>query len=112
MRITMMEGIVVKLPSFPILYPTVSPSSSNCRQGFRRFSASLSAGVKEGSVSLGHSTRPDFPILHQEVNGSKLVYLDNAATSQKPTAVLRAVQNYYEAYDSNQRNSLLEGTSE
>ncbi|KAE8732369.1 Cysteine desulfurase 1 [Hibiscus syriacus] len=102
------RGIVVKLPSFPILYPTVSPSSSNCRQGFRRFSASLSAGVKEGSVSLGHSTRPDFPILHQEVNGSKLVYLDNAATSQKPTAVLRAVQNYYEAYDSNQRNSLLE----
>ncbi|EXC09684.1 Cysteine desulfurase 2 [Morus notabilis] len=37
----------------------------------------------------------------QEVNGSKLVYLDNAATSQKPTAVLRAIQTYYEAYNSN-----------
>lgn len=37
----------------------------------------------------------------QEVNGSKLVYLDNAATSQKPTAVLKALQNYYEAYNSN-----------
>jgi len=37
----------------------------------------------------------------QEVNGSKLVYLDNAATSQKPTAVLKALQNYYEGYNSN-----------
>lgn len=37
----------------------------------------------------------------QEVNGSKLVYLDNAATSQKPTAVLRAIQTYYEGYNSN-----------
>lgn len=37
----------------------------------------------------------------QEVNGSKLVYLDNAATSQKPTNVLKALQNYYEGYNSN-----------
>lgn len=37
----------------------------------------------------------------QEVNGSQLVYLDNAATSQKPTAVLKVLQNYYEAYNSN-----------
>ncbi|KAF1890723.1 hypothetical protein Lal_00013318 [Lupinus albus] len=42
--------------------------------------------------SLGYSTRPHFPILHQEVNGSKLVYLDNAATSQKPTVILKALQ--------------------
>lgn len=35
------------------------------------------------------------------MNGSKLVYLDNAATSQKPTYVLKALQNYYEAYNSN-----------
>ncbi|KAL5064221.1 hypothetical protein RYX36_025958 [Vicia faba] len=51
--------------------------------------------------SLGHSTRPHFPILHQEVNGSKLVYIDNAATSQKPTAVIKALQNHYEGYNSN-----------
>lgn len=38
---------------------------------------------------------------HQEINGSKLVYLDNAATSQKPVAVLNALHNYYEAYNSN-----------
>ncbi|XWS52645.1 hypothetical protein CRYUN_Cryun11dG0088600 [Craigia yunnanensis] len=98
----MMEGVVVSLPSFPFLKPTISTSRSSptLRLGFRRFSASLSA-VKGGSVSLGHLTQPDFPILHQKVNGSKLVYLDNAATSQKPTAVLKALNTYYEAYNSN-----------
>lgn len=40
-------------------------------------------------------------LILQEVNGSKLVYLDNAATSQKPTMVLKALQNYYETYNSN-----------
>lgn len=35
------------------------------------------------------------------MNGSKLVYLDSAATSQKPAAVLDALQNYYEFYNSN-----------
>lgn len=42
-----------------------------------------------------------FPDFLQEVNGSRLVYLDNAATSQKPTPVLEAMQNYYESYNSN-----------
>jgi cysteine desulfurase/selenocysteine lyase len=39
--------------------------------------------------------RREFPTLDQEVNGKPLVYLDNAATSQKPSAVLDAVQAYY-----------------
>ena len=39
--------------------------------------------------------RRDFPILHQEVHGKPLVYLDNAATAQKPQAVLDAVQQFY-----------------
>jgi len=39
--------------------------------------------------------REDFPILGLEVNGRPLVYLDNAATSQKPRAVLQAVEDYY-----------------
>ncbi|WP_228779987.1 cysteine desulfurase [Aquiflexum lacus] len=42
-----------------------------------------------------------FPILHQEVNGKPLVYLDNAATTQKPQAVLDALSNYYELDNSN-----------
>jgi len=42
--------------------------------------------------------REDFPILHQDVHGKPLVYLDNAATSQKPRAVLEALDHYYQ-YD-------------
>jgi cysteine desulfurase/selenocysteine lyase len=40
--------------------------------------------------------RPDFPILQQDIHGKPLVYLDNAATSQKPLAVLEALRHYYE----------------
>jgi cysteine desulfurase/selenocysteine lyase len=42
-----------------------------------------------------------FPILDQEVNGKPLVYLDSAATSQKPLPVIEAVNNYYREYNSN-----------
>jgi cysteine desulfurase/selenocysteine lyase len=42
-----------------------------------------------------------FPILHQEVNGHPLIYFDNAATTQKPVAVLDAIQQYYEKDNSN-----------
>jgi len=45
--------------------------------------------------------RKDFPILHQEVNGHPLVYLDNAATSQKPRAVIDAVARHYERDNAN-----------
>ena len=45
--------------------------------------------------------RADFPILNQEVNGHPLVYLDNAATTQKPRAVIQALVDYYEHDNSN-----------
>ncbi|MEA5521295.1 SufS family cysteine desulfurase [Limnoraphis robusta] len=51
--------------------------------------------------TLADKLRSEFPILHQEVNGHPLVYLDNAATSQKPKAVINALRNYYEGYNSN-----------
>ena len=50
---------------------------------------------------LADEVRADFPILHQQVNGQPLVYLDNAATSQKPQAVLDAMTHYYEADNAN-----------
>jgi cysteine desulfurase/selenocysteine lyase len=45
--------------------------------------------------------REDFPILKQKVHGKPLVYLDNAATTQKPRAVLDALRRFYEADNSN-----------
>ena len=44
---------------------------------------------------------PDFPILDQSIQGRRLVYLDNAATTQKPMAVLLASRHYYEAINAN-----------
>jgi cysteine desulfurase/selenocysteine lyase len=51
--------------------------------------------------TLAAQVRADFPILQQEVNGKPLVYLDNAATSQKPLYVLNTLRDYYEQYNSN-----------
>lgn len=45
--------------------------------------------------------RQDFPILLQEVNGYPLVYLDNAATMQKPLVVIEALDHYYRSINSN-----------
>ena len=45
--------------------------------------------------------RRDFPILDQTIHGKRLVYLDNAATSQKPRAVIDAMVRYYERYNAN-----------
>src|SRR5947207_4317558 len=47
------------------------------------------------------SLRADFPILHQKVHGHPLIYFDNAATSQKPRAVIEALRNYYEQDNAN-----------
>jgi cysteine desulfurase / selenocysteine lyase len=45
--------------------------------------------------------RKDFPVLHQQVNGRDLVYLDNAATNQKPKRVIDALVEYYSEYNAN-----------
>lgn len=50
--------------------------------------------------------RADFPILHQQVNGHPLVYLDNGATSQKPRAVIDALVRYYERDNANVHRGL------
>ncbi len=47
------------------------------------------------------AVREDFPILKQEVNGHPLVYLDNAATTQKPEMVIEAIANYYRCDNAN-----------
>ena len=45
--------------------------------------------------------RAGFPILDQEINGKKLVYFDNAATTQKPKIVIDSISGYYKGYNSN-----------
>ncbi len=57
------------------------------------FKGELPLNVKE--------IRKDFPVLDQEVNGHPLVYLDNAATSQRPLSVVQAVEDFYEKYNAN-----------
>ncbi|MEV5030093.1 cysteine desulfurase [Paenibacillus sp. LPE1-1-1.1] len=48
-----------------------------------------------------NAIREQFPILHQEINGHPLVYLDSAASSQKPRSVIDAVNRYYELDNAN-----------
>jgi cysteine desulfurase/selenocysteine lyase len=45
--------------------------------------------------------RADFPILSREIDGRPLVYLDSAATSQKPESVIRAIDDYYRCHNAN-----------
>src|ERR1700746_1623092 len=52
--------------------------------------------MKEAKTIDWTKLRADFPILDQQVHGKPLIYFDNAATSQKPRAVLDALQHYYE----------------
>ena len=57
--------------------------------------------VSDSSTFDYRRVRADFPILATEVRGKPLTYLDSAATSQKPQAVIDAVQRYYQFENSN-----------
>ena len=57
-------------------------------------------------MTLGEKTRPDFPILARLIHGQPLVYLDSAASSQKPRQVLEAMQRYYEHSHANVHRSI------
>src|SRR3954462_15435113 len=52
------------------------------------------------------NVRADFPALHQQVLGKPLVYLDNAATAQKPQCVIDALSHFYERDNSNVHRGL------
>ncbi len=58
-------------------------------------------------TDLSH-LRADFPILHQQVHGEPLVYFDNAASSQKPRAVIQELTRYYEEDNANVHRGLHE----
>jgi cysteine desulfurase/selenocysteine lyase len=66
--------------------------------------------VRDSSVDW-QAVRKDFPILGQQVHGRPLIYFDNAATTQKPRAVLEALRSYYERDNANVHRGLHELSS-
>ncbi len=57
---------------------------------------------------MSNPYRKDFPVLREESGRKPLIYLDNAATTQKPEAVLRAMEDYYRNYNANPYRGLYE----
>jgi cysteine desulfurase / selenocysteine lyase len=57
-------------------------------------------------AGIGKSLRPDFPILEQKIGRNSLVYLDNAATSQKPRVVVESLANFYSIANANVHRSV------
>ncbi len=63
-------------------------------------------------VRTAADIRKDFPILSRQVHGKPLVYLDSAASSQKPYAVIQAMNTYYETYHANVHRGVYEISEE
>ena len=63
--------------------------------------AGFIAGLGRHQVADLAACRDDFPVLQQRVNGKPLIYLDSAATTQKPQSVIDAVTGFYREYNSN-----------
>jgi cysteine desulfurase / selenocysteine lyase len=59
------------------------------------------AQISNSAIINVEKIREEFPILSQQINGKPLVYLDNAATTQKPNTVIQALVNYYSNYNAN-----------
>src|SRR5437763_16916782 len=73
--------------------------------------AEVIAPVEKEKMTDWSEIRGDFPILDQEVHGRPLIYFDNAATTQKPRAVVEALQRYYENDNANVHRGLHELSS-
>ncbi len=62
--------------------------------------------AKQKSMPTWSNVRDDFPILHQQVHGKPLIYLDNAATAQKPRTVIETLARFYEHDNANVHRGL------
>jgi cysteine desulfurase/selenocysteine lyase len=62
--------------------------------------------IVEGNKIDPNIIRRDFPILNRQINGHRLVYLDNAATTQKPSSVINAMDEYYRFHNANVHRGL------
>ena len=86
--------------------PTSSASHAAPSTGFYFIEPATSAAVPPASPSARppfdvNAVRRDFPILRERVNGRPLVWFDNAATTQKPQAVIDRLKKFYETENSN-----------
>ncbi|MBI5392594.1 cysteine desulfurase [Candidatus Woesearchaeota archaeon] len=57
--------------------------------------------TKNRKPVINHGAKKDFPLLNKKINGKEIVYLDSAATTQKPFSVIKAIENYYYNYNAN-----------
>lgn len=97
--------------SLGITHDEIPASSANTVDPNQQFYFIDPAGTHTGHVPAlqrekqtpydVHAIRRDFPILHQKVHGKQLIWLDSAATSQKPQAVIDAESYFYEHDNSN-----------
>src|SRR5574341_1279434 len=65
-------------------------------------------GKKEQTAMVLETVRNNFPILSRTVHGKPLIYLDSAATSQKPRRVIDALVRYYSEYNANVHRGIYE----
>jgi cysteine desulfurase / selenocysteine lyase len=85
-----------------VLVRTEEPWTDHAGESAYYFLQPASAPSAVGESALGISAiRADFPVLRQRVHGKPLVWLDNAATTQKPQAVIDALARFYERDNSN-----------
>ena len=61
----------------------------------------MASAVPDINIFDAEGIKADFPILARQINGHRLVYLDNAATTQKPRAVIEAIGEYYRKHNAN-----------
>jgi cysteine desulfurase/selenocysteine lyase len=80
--------------------PATDPQSESAIAPTLESSLGQDLGLKRGQFDVA-SIRRDFPILNEKVNGYPLVWLDNAATTQKPQAVIDRIKWFYEHENSN-----------
>jgi cysteine desulfurase/selenocysteine lyase len=85
---------------------TRTPSSTSVEPGTSTTSE-LEGRIRDGRLDAD-VIRRDFPILDRTVHGRPLVYLDSAATSQKPQVVIDAVENFYGQYNANVHRGIYE----
>ena len=77
------------------------PAQPHGRGSWRHAALSAGEAVSEGTGLSVDALRTEFPALDEKVNGVDIVYLDSAATSQKPRSVLGALNTYYESQNAN-----------